>query len=403
MTLQGVRRIVCAVGVALTFNQTLCAQVAVSTTGPIAHTRPDDGSPIAATAGSGVGFALPRRFSVSAVSGYDDNVNTSPAVSSSSGSLYTNGNATLSYSFGSPRTRGSLTAGGGVTYYFDRPGGPEYDTNAYLELSLMHKLTKRLTFNLAAFASYQAQPDLSSDLGASRRLGNFIHSTDTISAAYLWGPRYSTVSTYVFGALMYESGIGSLQDRFEHTFGQEFRFRLFPSTTIDGEYRFGIIDYESAPLDSTTHFLLAGLDYRFSPHLNTSFRGGVEIRSSQDNGSGPAPHFESTLSYAFGRRTSVGWTNSYSIEESNTPGTSSRETFRTGLISQIRLTRRLSTSLALNYIYGDNESTFDIAPSVNLMIMRYLFVNAGYHYTEVDSGLLPYSRNNYFAGLNFSF
>jgi hypothetical protein len=412
MTLPGAMKVGCVIAVALAFNQRVCAQLEETaiTTGPIVQTRPDDGSPIAATAGANIGFGLLRklRSSISIVTGYDDNVNTSGegGAGSGTGSLYTNGNASLSYSFGSPRTRVSLDGGGGISYYFDRPGDSDYDVNAYFALSLMHKFTKRLTLNLSALASYQSQPDFSTALGASQALGNFFRLTDTNSLSFLWGPRYSTITSYILGALTYESDIGSLQDRFEQTFGQQFRFLLFPSTTIDGEYRFGTIDYENAPLDSTTHFLLAGFDHRFTPHLNVSFRGGVEIRSSENNGSGLTPHFESTLDYAFGRRISVSWSNSYSIEESNIPGGSSGETFRTGVISQIKLTRRLSASLALNYILGGgdgSDSTIDIAPSVNLMIMRNLFANAGYHYTKVESGFLPYSRNNYFAGLNFSF
>jgi hypothetical protein len=127
MTLPGAMKIGCVIAVALAFNQRVCAQLVeeATTTGPIVQTRPDDGSPIAATAGANIGFGLLRklRSSVSIVTGYDDNVNTSGGGGAGSGvgSLYTNGNASLSYSFGSPRTRVSLAVGDGISYYFDRP------------------------------------------------------------------------------------------------------------------------------------------------------------------------------------------------------------------------------------------------------------------------------------------
>jgi hypothetical protein len=409
----------CVVGVAFAFNQQLCAQVVETIPGPILETRPESGTPIAATAETNSIFRPPRglTLSTSIVGGYDDNVNASST--GGSGSLYTSENAALSYTFRTQRTLVSLTTGGGVTYYFDHPGGHDHDTNAYLGLSLTHKPSRRMTLSLSVFASYQAQPDLSTNLGSNQQLGSFFHSTDTISLDYSWMPRFSTVTSYTFGLLKYDSSAGSLQNRMEHTFGEQFRYLLWPTTTGVGEYRFGIIDYESAPLNSTTHFLLAGLDHTFTPRLNTSFRGGVELRSSESNGFQPGPYFESTLTYILRRNGSVIWTNSYSIEESDVPGGSARHSFRTGLTLNYGFTRRLSASLALFYVHGENQSgdgslsggssstedTLDIGPSLHYLINRRLSANVGYHYTKVESGSVfgSYSRNNYFAGLNFNF
>jgi hypothetical protein len=411
-------KIVCAVGAAVAFNQQLCAQVVETIPGPILETRPENGTPIAATAETNSIFRPPRgmALSTSIVGGYDDNVNASSIGGSSS--LYTSETAALSYTFGTPRTLVSLATGGGITYYFDHPGGHDHDTNAYLGLSLTHKASRRMILSLSVFAAYQTQPDLSTNLGSNEQLGSFIHSTDTISLDYSWLPRFSTVTSYTFGLLKYNSSAGSFQNRMDHTFGEQFRYLLWPATTAAAEYRYGIIDYESAPLDSTTHFLLAGLDHSFTPRLNASFRGGVELRSSESNGFQPGPYFESTLTYILRRNGSVIWTNSYSIEESDVPGASSRPSFRTGLTLNYGFTRRLSGSLALFYIHGENQSggsssfsgsstedTLDIGPSLHYFINRRLSADVGYHYTNVESGSVfgSYSKNNYFAGLNFNF
>jgi Putative beta-barrel porin 2 len=422
----GAIKSLCVIGVALAFNQQLCAQVVETIPGPILETRPENGTPIAASVGTNSIFHPPRGLilSISVVGGYDDNVNASSTGGSTSstggsGSLYTSGNASLSYTFGTPRTQVSLTTGGGVMYYFDRTG---YNPNAYLGLSLTHKPSRRMTLSLSIFASYQSQPDLSTNLGSNQQLGSFIHSTDTISLDYSWMPRFSTVTSYTLGLLEYDSSAGSLQNRTEHTFGEQFRYLLWPATTGVAEYRFGIINYQSAPLDSTTHFLLAGLEHSFTPRLNGSFRAGVELRSSEGNGFQPGPYFESKLSYIL-RHGSVIWTNNYSIEESDMPGASARSSFRTGLTLNYGLTRRVSGSLALFYVYGGSQSgggssgsqsagsssstenTFDIGPSLHYFINRRLSADVGYHYTKVESGSLfgSYSRNNYFAGLNFNF
>ena len=406
-------KVVCVAGAALAFSQQLCAQVLETIPGPLLQTRPENGTPIAASVQTNSIFSQPRglTLSTSVVGGYNDNVNASTGTSTSStvgsGSLYASDNASLSYTFGTPRTHVSLTTGGGVTYYFDQPAAG-YNPTGYLGLSLTHKPSERMTLSLSVFASYQSQPDLSTNLGSNQQLGSFIHSTDTISLAYSWTPRFSTVTSYTLDLLNYFSSAGSLQNRMEHTFGEQFRYLLWPTTAGVAEYRYKIIDYESAPLDSTTNFLLAGLDHTFTPRLNGTFRGGVELRSSESNGFQAGPYFQSALTYIL-HNGFVIWTNSYSIEESDTVGVSSAPAFRTGLTLNYGLTRRLSGNLALFYVYGGNQSggtssssgnTIDISPSLRYLITRRLSANAGYHHT---SGSGSSSQNNYFAGLSFSF
>src|SRR6266478_884505 len=413
-------KVVCVAGAALAFSQQLCAQVVETIPGPLLETRPENGTPIAASVQTNSIFSQPRglTLSTSVVGGYNDNVNASTGASTSStgastsstggsGSLYISDNASLSYTFGTPRTQVSLTTGGGVTYYFDRPAAG-YNPTGYLGLSLTHKPSERMTLNLSVFASYQSQPDLSTNLGSNQQLGSFIHSNDTVSLAYSWTPRFSTVTSYTLDLLNYFSSAGSLLNRMEDTFGEQFRYLLWPTTAGVAEYRYEIIDYESAPLDSTTHFLLAGLDHTFTPRLNGTFRGGVELRSSESNGFQAGPYFQSALTYILHNGLVI-WTNSYSIEESNTVGVSSASAFRTGLTLNYGLTRRLSGNLALFYVYGGNQSggissssgnTIDISPSLRYLITRRLSANVGYHHT---SGSGSNSQNNYFAGLSFSF
>lgn len=400
---------------------------------PIVQTNLDDGTPIAgSTEGTASNFSVPRklRLSISLLGGYDDNVRNRSAggmgpgagpggptvfVGGGGASFFTSANAVLSYRFGTPRTSISLASGTGITYYFENP---RYDPNLYLRFSIGYKLTPRFTLNLSSFTSYQAQPDLSTDLSANRRLGNFFRSTDGLSASYQLTPRLSTVTNYKFAALEYDSAAGAFQNRLQHTFGEELRFLLLPTTTISGQYRFGIIDFDVGSRDATTQVLLAGVDQTFSPRLNASVHAGVQTRSSDDGRDRTSPHLESTLHYDFGASNSISWTNRYSIEESDVPGASGRTTFRTGLNLKFALTARILGSLTLNYSHGDNqrggtssrgagrtENSFDIAPSARYAITRNLGVNVGYRYSQLDSDsvLRSYTRNRYFAGLNLTF
>ena len=152
----------------------------------------------------------PFLISLSVRGGYDDNVNTSSI--SPNESWFTNLGASVTYTFGDPRTRFDLAAGGGVTYYFDRIGSDDYDTNFYLGFTLTHKASPRLTLSTTAYATYQEEPDFSLFLGLNRRSGNYFYTRDKFTVTYLWTPRFSTATSYTLGVIRYDdSAIGAFR------------------------------------------------------------------------------------------------------------------------------------------------------------------------------------------------
>jgi hypothetical protein len=382
-------------------------------------------------AGSGLvapDFILGRqlKLSTSLAAGYDDNVNLAPTGSPS---WFANPSALFSYQFGSPRIAIDLIAAAGITYYFEHPGGRDYDPNIYLRLFLAYAASERLTFDVSVFAAYQAQPDITSALSANRRLGNFFRSQDIISAHYKWTPRFSTITSYNFRALEYENSASSSGDRLENQLGEEARYLLFPTTTATAAYRIGITEYQNTGRNPINQIFTAGFDQTFGPHLSGIFRGGVQLRSEQTS-----PYIEAGLHYSFEPAiarsepgTYVIWTNRYSIEESGTGAGSGRETFRTNLLLNYRITARISANLTVSYqhetgaqnaeiglnggVAGGGENVFEVSPGVRYAITPSLAVNAGYLHTELDRGStsaialqsLGYSRNRYFAGLTYTF
>jgi len=387
---------------------------------PIVPTNPADGSVRLGVGGIAPTFDLGRRFrlSTSLTGGYDDNVNNTPTGSPS---WFASPSTVFTYQFGNPRLAMDLIAGAGITYYFAHPGGRDFDPNVYLSLSLAYKASERLTFDVSVFAAYQAQPDVTSALSANRRLGNFFRSRDNISAHYRWTPRFSTVTSYTFSALKYQNSIASSNDRLENQLSEHVRYLLFPTTTATAGYRIGITDYQTTGHNPISQTLTAGLDQTFGPHLIGIFDGGVQFRSGQTS-----PYIAAGLRYSF-TSANVIWTNHYSIEESGTGAGSGRETFRTNLLLNYRVTARISANLAVSYQHGTGaqgadigfngggaggaENVFDISPGVRYAITPSLAVNAGYSHTELDRGstsaiasqLLSYTRNRYFAGLTFKF
>jgi hypothetical protein len=374
--------------------------------------------------GTGNFWRFPFKVTIDVGGGYDDNVSTSSFLKQ--GSWFTNGNVAISYDFGSPRTKLSLGIGAGVTYYWEQIhdvtglNTTDYDINSSIKFSLTHKANPRLTLSTDDYLTYQTEPDFSIAQGLNRRGGNFFFTQDKATVAYLWTPRFSTATSYTLGALHYDNhAVGVFENRFENTFGNEFRFLIQPTTSLVVEYRFEVVSYESADRDSTTHFALGGFDYAFNPRLTSSLRAGAQFREYSQGPNHSSPYFEGTLGYAVGKQTTVEWTNRYSIEESDVALSQGRETFRTGLSARHNFTARISGSLGAYYEHDDYQSldvagvaipgfieeSFDCAVTLRYAINRYWGVQAGYNHTEVSSdvALRDYSRNRYWGGLNVSF
>ncbi len=373
--------------------------------------------------GTGNFSNMPVKLSVSVQGGYDDNVNTTSV--NQQGSPFTNVNAGLTYAFGSPRTQITLGAGAGFTYYWDHPqtlGGinNDYDINIYLNLAVTHKVSPRLTLSALAYISYQTEPDFSIAAGLNHRAGNYFYTNDKFTAAYLWTPRFSTATSYTFGALNYDDqAAGFFQDRIENTIGNEFRFLLWPTTTLVAEYRIQWVNYEYVPNNSVTNYILGGFDHNFSPRLTASFRGGAQFRDNETGGDETSPYFEGTVNYAVGKQTAISWNANYGIQEPDQNFSQSMQTFRTGLTATHNFTPRITGTLGVYYEHDDFQNSFvpgavtngstqediDLAITLRYAITRYLGIQVGYNYTDLwsDIPLQGYTRNRFWGGLNFIF
>lgn len=374
--------------------------------------------------GTGIFSRFPFKVSFSLGSGYDDNVTTSSFAKQ--GSAYTNGSVAVTYNFGSPRTRLSLEIGAGGSYYWDTIGSVgvntnNYDINDHINFSLTHKVTPRLTLSTQTYFTYQTEPDFTITQGINSRAGNYLFTADTFTGSYLWTPRFSTVTSYSVTALNYDDmSVGQFEDRFENEFGNEFRFLIWPTTSLVAEYRLQLVSYtHDSTRDSTSQFALAGFDHSFNPRLSITLRGGAQFVDYDQGGSQDSPYFDGTLSYIVGKQTTVTWTNRYSIEQADVVANQGRKTFRTGLSARHNFTPRITGSLGAYYTHdayqatnspvavspGFTEESFDMSVSLRYAITRYLGVEAGYNYTDISSDIAfrDYTRNRYWGGLNVTF
>jgi len=365
---------------------------------------------------------LPFRWTLTTSGGYDDNPDTLP---DGAGSMFTQANVTLSKELRTARTQLGLVAGGGVIHYFDRMGGPPTDYTGSINLNLQHQVSERLTLGATVSAAYQAEPEFGTDLGPTRRSGNYFSMADTFAARYMLSPRLSTYSSYQLGLVKYEDDITAmLGDRVDHTLGETLRYAWSPRTTLIGEYRYQVIDYDTAPRDSSTHFVLGGLEYGFSPRATATLVGGATFRMLKEGETDEMvhPNGSASFNYQLSQFTTIRWNASYSVEEPNFTETLVQTTlrFRTGLSITYHPGKHLTGNLAMNYYHDDNtgvaldpatpgvdeqnttQSGLELSIGAKYAVTERMALDLSFAHTEVDS-IGGYSRNIYKAGLAFLF
>jgi hypothetical protein len=124
------------------------------------------------------------------------------------------------------------------------------------------------------------------------------NTIDIFAVTYQWSLRLSTVTTYTFQRVKYaDSSIGMSQDRVNNTFDETLQFSLTSRTNLVADYGYEIINYDTAPNNSTTHYLLGGVDHHLTEHLVVHARGGPSFRSLEGKGDFVTPSFEGSLRY----------------------------------------------------------------------------------------------------------
>jgi hypothetical protein len=360
----------------------------------------------------------PFTYSFAVREGFDDNLFSSRTNKSSS--FYTNFAAGINYEFGGPRLKLNANLGGGITYYYTRPGN-KLDYNGAFSLGADYAASDRLTLSLNTTTAYLAQPDTSIIGGTNRVDGDYIYTNTSLDASYQWTEKFSTVTGYDLYANYYlEQDLNDTLSYTQQTFKQSFHWLLQPKTTLVAEYRAQVVLYTGVDQNSFGNFALLGFDQIFNPRFKWKLRAGVEQRFLDNPVDGSSiyvgPYGESNLSYQFGKSSSIGWTARYGTEASGLTDVTQRQTFRTGLNLSHGFTPRISANLSFNYEvdYFDQanvittyyQNVFDVSVGVNFQVNRFVSLSSGYQFTSVlapQQISVEYNRNVVFAGVNFSF
>ena len=91
---------------------------------------------------------------------------------------------------------------GRFTQYFD-VGTDDKDVN--VTASLTHNFSTRLSFYANIYAAYQTEPNFQSNIGPQNVRAPHFDTNDIFSLTYHWLPRLSTVTSYTFQRIKYES------------------------------------------------------------------------------------------------------------------------------------------------------------------------------------------------------
>src|SRR5438067_1177355 len=215
---------------------------------------------------AGGGRHVPLEITAGVDLGYDDHVLSSNATTGASGqgSLSVRENLVLTYDRTIEPTEIRLIGVGSFTQFVSAGTN---DKDVSLTLGFTHNFSTRLSFRADLYAAYQTEPNFQSNIGPENVRAPHFDTHDIFSLSYHWLPRLSSVTTFTFERIQYEqtapttTTIGLAQDRFQHTFAEGLHFSLTGRTSLVVEYRYLIVDYDTAPRDSTTHFALVGFDH----------------------------------------------------------------------------------------------------------------------------------------------
>jgi putative beta-barrel porin BBP2 len=371
---------------------------------------------------AGIGWlpAVPLQITAGVDTGYDDNVTLSP---SGKGSLFAAENIVLTYDRPGERTQFYLLGVGHFTQNFDVTGLNEKSGN--VTMALTHNFSTRLSFYASVYGTYQNQPNFQSNVGPQNVVSPFFDTVDIFALTYHWSSRLSLVTSYTFERVQYfsssngnsQNGVQntSAQNRIQNTFSEALQFSLTSRTVLVGEYRFETINYDTAPIDSTTHFVLAGINHNLTEHLIVHVLAGESFRSLENAGDSALPNFEGSLGYVRSNH-SLNWLTSYGFEAPTTGGATTTKTLRTGLNLTYGLTSRLSSVAGVYYHRDENsggtgtsstgtQNSLDINLGLRYTINKHFTLHLDYnHTTQGSMGSIPgYSRNRYFGGLTYTY
>lgn len=373
----------------------------------------------------------PLKWVVGANLTYDDNI--SPGFGPEEDSLAINPYVGLSFVSITPQTTWDVYARLGLIYYFDEPtaeGADDINSQSRLGANFTHRFSERLRFSSRNFISYELEPDYSYGYAASRQLGEYFYWQSDNSVGYRWTERFGTYTGLRLTGTQYAEIEDN--DRFTWEVYNQFRYQVGPQTVLTGDYRYAQTSGDGRSTDSNDHYILAGVEHRFSPNTVGIVRAGVQIHEVDASGGSDStsPYLELALNSQVNEQFKVRAFTRYGIETYDTVQNISggfaefddRRTLRFGLSADYAITPMFSAFGGVDYIptsyqegrFVDNtpgspadqdEDILNLYIGVSMKINDVLTGTASYNFTNSSSDLAgrDYDRNRVSVGISAEF
>lgn len=381
--------------------------------------------------------SLPLKWSVGGNFTWDDNVNpTAVGAGQDEGSLSVNPYVGATFVSIAPQTTWDVYARLGLIYYFDQPeafGSEDLYTQSRAGVNWTHRVSERLRFSSRNFLSYELEPDYANGFATTRQLGEYTYWQTDNSVGFRWTERLGTYSGFSLTGLDYAETVNN-QDRFTWTIYNQVRYQLTPQTVATADYRYSESTASGLSSDYTDHYLLGGLEHRFSPNTILIARAGAQLHESEaaTGGDSTSPYVEATVRTQVNSDFSVRGFARYGIEGYDTirqVGAGSyefedRQTFRLGISSEYSISPMLSVFGGVDYIPatfdggrlvvaaaaparsgGLEEDVVNAYLGLSVKLTELLYGTLSYNYTDTSSDFVgqSYERNRVSVGLRAEF
>jgi hypothetical protein len=380
--------------------------------------------------------SLPLKWSAGVNLTWDDNVNpTAVGPGADEDTVSINPFVGLTFVNITPQTTWDVYARIGAIYYFDEPtavGSDDIYTQSRVGVNWTHRVSERLRFSSRNFLSYELEPDYAYGFSTTRQLGEYLYWQTDNSVGYRWTERLATYTGFTITGLDYDDVVLN-QDRFTWSLYNQFRYQLTPQTVLTADYRYSQTDGDDLSSDYTDHFLLGGIEHRFSPNTILVARLGAQFHEAEATGGSDStsPYLEATVRTQVNEQLSVRGFARYGVEGYDTVRTvgaglyefDDRQTFRLGVSSEYVISPMLNLFGGLDYIpatFDDGRLVSGAAPvsaggldedvlnayvGLSVKFTEMLYGTFSYNYTDSSSDFAgqSYDRNRVNVGVRAEF
>ncbi len=368
--------------------------------------------------------SLPLKWSAGVSLGWDDNV--TPSAGNNDELLYVDAYVGAALVSMTPQTTWDVYGRVGGYYYFDKPEVREADelgAQGRLGINWAHRVSERLRFSSRNYVAYELEPDYSYGISSSRELGEYLHYQSDNAVGYRWTERFATYTGFKVRGVDYDSQ-ASANDRLIYSVYNQFRYKTSEQTVWTLDYRYSETDADGSAGDATNHYVLLGVEHRFSPNSVIAIKAGMNMRDVDGGQSSDNPYVEAAIRTRVNEQFSVRAFARYGVEDYGTslPGYTydTNNTLRVGVSADYVLSPQLTLHGGVNLISSEMEDGRGAVPAglasadtdlLNLYLGFSYKVNEGmyltgsYNWTDSDSDLpgRTYERNRASLGLRFEF